>query len=102
MMHISDNRVRTSWYRVAERSQDPVYALAVLSLAERWAELMEVRLAAGENIAGIAEETRRAVTPDTDAIAPRTVWGDFIADYFEDCWRYGLAFRRWYGASRRR
>jgi hypothetical protein len=30
------------------------------------------------------------------------VWGDFIADYFEDCWRYGLAFRRWYGASRRR
>lgn len=100
-MQVTNARFRTRYYRTAERSSDPVLGLAVLSIAERWAEMMEPRLEAGETIAAIAEETFQvAATTGADALAPGTQWGDVIADYFEGCWRHGKAFRRWYKSRR--
>lgn len=99
-MQVKNAAARRSWFRVAEKSEDPVFALAMLSLAERWAEYMEPRLAAGETIADIAIETLRAAAPGTDALDPRKPAGDLVVDYLEECWSHGTQLRRWYGASR--
>lgn len=99
---VSNERAFEMWPRSARRTPDPELCLAVLDIAQRWAELMERRLTRGETIADIAMDTLRIAAPNTDAFDPYTRWGDLIADYFEECWFYGPAFRRWYGASRYR
>ena|SRR5438552_1692280 len=82
----------------AERTDDPVYLLSVLHLAERWAGLMEQRLSAGEIFADMAGTTLRMVISST-ALDPHTHWGDVVAEYLEDCWLYGREYREWYGPS---
>ena len=99
-MQVKNARARRLWFRTAERSVDPILALAVLGLAERWANYMEVRLEAGETVAAMALETLRLAAPGTDALDPHQWLGDIVVDYLEECWHYGVQLRRWYGASR--
>jgi len=98
-VQITDAQAYASWHRAANRTNDRA-GPAILKLAERWANLMEPRLADGKNIADIGMDTLSIVMEGSDALDPGTMLGDVAADFLEECWLHGKAFRRWYGASR--
>lgn len=96
-MLVKDERAWSNWRKVATNSRDPEWVLAVLTLAERWAAAMEKYLVSRTStIPDMAVFTLRQTVRGTHVLDPHTNWGDFVADYLEECWLYGPEFHQWY------
>lgn len=97
-MKVKSKRARRIWYERSERTSDPVLALAMLTITERWAGLMEPYLAAGTPMSVVAEPTHKAAARDHPDLALHSALCDSMVDYLEACWVHGRALRKWYGA----
>jgi len=76
---------------VATNSRDP-YSLAVVTYAERWANLMEKLITKGANIINIAEKT--SYTADTDGITG-FMYGCAVQG-LATFWEHGELLRKWH------
>jgi len=84
-------RDEQGWNETVEANQDP-YGKAGVSYAERWADLMEKRMADGESLADIAEETSHAA--DTEGITG-FMYGCAVS-ILAQVWKHGEELRRWH------
>jgi len=87
-MEFSDE---AGWNKFVEVNSDG-YGSGVVRYAERWAKLMQVRMAKGQTIADMAEETSRdadneGITVDFYGCAVRTL---------AQTWKHGKALRLWH------
>jgi hypothetical protein len=79
------------WRAFVENNTDP-YGGAVVTYAERWARLMQVRLAAGESLAAIADATSSEA--DIEGITG-FMYGCAVATLAKT-WKHGEELRRWH------
>lgn len=70
---------------------DP-YGAAVVTYCERWAELMETRLSAGETVAQCAKETSRDADPEG---LTGFQYGCAVS-VLAACWAHGEELRQWH------
>jgi len=83
------------WQQYVEVNSD-LYGSATVQYAQRWAELMEERMSAGESIAeGMAKETSHAA--DTDGITV-FMYGAAVS-ILSHFWEYGEELRQWHNLS---
>ncbi len=68
------------------------YGSAVFRYAERWADMMEERIANGEKIEDIAKEL--SFKADTEGIIWIHVW--LAVGILSECWEYGEELRKWH------
>lgn len=76
---------------VTVNSKDP-YSNAVVRYAERWANLMEFRIASGDKIVDIADSTSREA--DTEGITG-FMYGCAV-NVLSQLWEYGEELRKWH------
>ncbi|HEU5121304.1 MAG TPA: hypothetical protein VFT59_00515 [Candidatus Saccharimonadales bacterium] len=95
-MRIKNHQMRRAMYRTAEKSSDPVLGLAVLTIAEKWAEDMERRIDDGERLEAIAIEIHQHVTGGAEGLRLHTEFGDIMVNYLNDCWTEGKQLADWY------
>jgi len=81
----------STWKEGLEKNQDP-YGHAVYTFAERWARLMETRIANGEAIADCADEVCHLA--DNEGITG-FMYGCAVS-ILSRCWKYGEELRRWH------
>lgn len=81
------------WKRCTDNNQDS-YGKGINDYAERWANLMETRLASGESLADIALPT--SFEADTDGITG-FMFGAAVATLVE-VWEHGAALRTWHNS----
>ena len=79
------------WKKSVKANQDP-YGAAAHTFAERWANLMEARLADGETIADCADETSHEA--DTEGITG-FMYGCAVS-ILARVWKHGEALRCWH------
>lgn len=79
------------WAKARAANTDP-YGNAVMVYAERWADLMEAKMAAGETLEAVAEPTSREA--DTEGITG-FMYGAAVATLAK-AWAHGEALRRWH------
>lgn len=84
-------RDKGGWDKGVENNQDP-YGAAVYRYAEKWADMMEARLAAGETVAQCAKETSHEA--DTEGITG-FMYGCAV-NVLAHCWEHGEALRLWH------
>ena len=72
-------------------AQDP-YGGAVISYAERWAEMMESRMEKGEKLEDVANECSNEA--DTEGITG-FMYGAAVS-VLASCWEHGEELRRWH------
>lgn len=99
-MKIANPRRHRAWYRAAEKSPDPVLALAVLTLAERWATALEEQIDGGQPLEAAAAGTHRAVTGGADGVQLHAGLGTVMIDFLADCWAHGNQLRNWHASLR--
>ena len=80
-----------AWDEWLAGNQDP-YGKAVMEYAERWAGLMESRLAGGAELEDIAKDTSHEA--DTEGITG-FMYGAAVST-LASCWEHGDALRRWH------
>lgn len=68
------------------------YGKAILDYAERWADLIEAKIAEGAKLEDVAEETSREA--DTEGITG-FMYGAAVKTLF-DVWAHGDRLRRWH------
>lgn len=90
-MKIANDDVWATW---TKNNQD-VYGSAILRYAERWADMMEARMSAGESLESIAKETSHAA--DTEIISGY-MYGAAV-QVLASAWVHGEALRRWHNIS---
>jgi hypothetical protein len=101
IMKIKNERVRRRRYLTVEKSKDPILGLAILHIAERWADALERLLETGAELSEVAEATHAYATNSAVALELHGKICDVMVEYLEDCWRhYGSALARWYKAGR--
>lgn len=79
------------WEKAKKANSDP-YGGAVITYAERWARLMEARMAKGEKIADIADECSRLA--DEEGITG-FMYGCAVSTLAR-VWKHGEALRLWH------
>lgn len=79
------------WQAGREKNQDS-YGAAIFNYAETWARLMQARLAQGEALSAVAEET--SFQADVDGLTG-FMYGCAVS-ILSDCWRHGEELRRWH------
>ena len=79
------------WEKGLAANKDP-YGGAIYVFAERWANLMEDRMAKGETLPGIAKDTGHEA--DTDGITG-FMYGCAVSA-LALCWEHGEELRRWH------
>ena len=82
---------RSLWERYVEINVD-AYSACTIRYAERWADLMEERMAQGEALESIAKET--SYEADTEAITG-FMYGMAVA-ILSQYWKHGEELRRWH------
>lgn len=82
---------KNQWAECVKNNSDP-YGLATVQYAERWAELMETKLATGKSIEGCAKTTSHDA--DTDEITG-CMYG-YAVLILSAVWVYGEALRIWH------
>jgi len=80
------------WTKSVEANKDSDYGNGVSTYAERWADLMEARLAQGESVAGCAEETSHDA--DTEGITG-FMYGCTVS-ILSQVWEHGEELRLWH------
>lgn len=98
-MQVKNWRRRAKAYKVVEQSSDPILGLAVLGFAEIFASTMEQRLDVGESMDDVASAGVRMARDNFRGevtFEPHTPWGDVVAEYLRDCWKYGRQYWKWY------
>lgn len=86
---------RDKWIHWYESNKSDAYGMAILNYAERWAELMEARIAAGESLSMVAKETSHVA--DTEGITG-FMYGAAVHT-LADCWIHGEELRQWHNLS---
>ncbi len=81
----------TGWQAARAANTDP-YGKAVLDFAERWADLMEAKMATGETLEAVAESTSHEA--DTEGITG-FMYGAAVST-LSQCWAHGEQLRRWH------
>ena len=79
------------WEKTRAANTDS-YGGGVIAFAERWADLMEKKIAGGENLADIAKMTSHEA--DADGITG-FMYGCAVS-ILAQVWRHGEALRRWH------
>ena len=79
------------WHTYVAKNTDG-YGAGIIAYAQRWAELMETRIAAGEDLMQCAEPTSHEA--DTNGITG-FMYGAAVAT-LAGCWVYGEQLRRWH------
>lgn len=97
-MKVTSPRRQRAWYRAAEKSPDPVLALAVLTLAERWATAIEEQIDGGQPLEAAAADAHRAVTGGAGGVQLHAGLGTVMVDFLADCWEHGARLRNWHAA----
>lgn len=87
-MKVKDAEV---WQKWVESNQD-AYGSAVIRYAERWADLMETRMAEGADLEAIAEETSREA--NTEGITG-FMYGAAVS-VLASSWEHGEDLRIWH------
>lgn len=82
---------QADWQKWVENNQDP-YGKACVDFAERWANLMETKIAEGAKLEDIAEKAGREA--DTDGITG-FMYGCAV-QMLAQCWKHGEQLRRWH------
>ena len=82
------------WQKFVEMNDDP-YGKACVDYAERWADLMEVKLVLGEKLETVAEKTSHDA--DTDGITG-FMYGAAVS-MLALCWEHGEELRRWHNLA---
>ena len=80
-----------AWQSRRDNNTDP-YGGGVISYAERWADLMEARMAEGHTLEEVAKDTSRKA--DSDGITG-FMYGAAVA-VLASVWEHGEALRRWH------
>lgn len=80
-----------AWNEWVEVNQEP-YGRAVFEYAERWADMMEAKMAEGAKLEDIAKECSREA--DTEGIT-RFMYGCAVS-ILAICWEHGEKLRRWH------
>lgn len=71
------------------------YGSEIIRFSERWADLMEEKMASGARLKDIAEET--SYEAGTEGINP-WMFGHSLRVLVK-CWKHGNALRRWYNSK---
>lgn len=87
-MNISD---QNAWQRWVDNNQDP-YGSGVIRFAERWADLMEAKMAEGATLEDIAEATSHEA--ETEGITG-FMYGAAVS-VLATSWEHGDQLRRWH------
>ena len=87
-MQVLDQQLYDGW---KAKNEDP-YGAAVFRFAERWADLMEARLASGSTLTDCADETSREA--DDEGITG-FMYGMAVS-ILSQVWVHGEALRRWH------
>lgn len=87
-MHIKD---QDAWQAWVDNNTDP-YGAAVVHYAERWADLMEGRMADGESLVDIAKQTSHEA--DTEGITG-FMYGAAVS-ILSSSWVHGEKLRLWH------
>ena len=82
---------KDGWDRTVAANTDP-YGGACISYMERWADLMEARMAAGEELEAVAEATSHEA--DTEGITG-FMYGVSVS-ILSKVWEHGERLRRWH------
>lgn len=82
----------SAWAKYRKNNEDDDYGECCLRYAARWANLMDVRIAAGEKLEDIANSTSHEA--DTEGITG-FMYGAAVS-MLASCWRYGETLRRWH------
>ena len=82
------------WKKCIDNNKDP-YGSAAIRFADRWATLMEGRIAKGENIYECAEETSHIA--DTEGITG-FMYGAAVS-MLSAVWEYGEDLRKWHNGE---
>lgn len=88
-MKVNDQAEYDQW----KVNNEDAYSKAIFEFAEKWAELMEPRIEAGEKVEDIAEET------EDIAIKGSGLTGfmySMAASILAKSWVHGEQFRRWF------
>lgn len=80
------------WEQGIENQKGHSYGLGIYAYAERWADLMEARMKAGESLADVADETSHEA--DTDGITG-FMYGAAVSVLSEN-WVHGEELRQWH------
>lgn len=70
--------------------------IAVLTIAEKWADYMEERMLDGTPLERVAIETHQIATNGVDSLKLHTAWGDVMIDHLNGCWEEGERLNAWY------
>jgi hypothetical protein len=84
-------RDQEAWDKWRNNNTDP-YGGAVISYAERWADMMEQRMADGAALADVAKETSH----DADAEGITGFMYGAAVSVLASCWKHGDELRRWH------
>ena len=84
-------RDEAEWARGLENNTDP-YGAAIYQYAERWADLMEARMAAGEALEACVKETSHQA--DAEGITG-FMYGAAVAT-LSWAWEHGEELRKWH------
>lgn len=79
------------WNEWVANNTDP-YGSGVVRFAQRWAELMQARIAQGDTLESIAKDTEREA--DTEGITG-FMYGCAVS-MLAGCWVHGEALRQWH------
>lgn len=79
------------WEKTVAANTDP-YGSCVIRYAERWANLMEEKMLAGESLEDVADEASHGA--DTEGITG-FMYGAAV-NILAYSWKYGEALRRWH------
>ena len=80
-----------SWKDYVDANEDD-YGRACVEYAERWANVMEERMAAGAKLEDVAGETSHEA--DTEGITGFMYYAAVLM--LSECWEHGEALRRWH------
>lgn len=80
-----------NWNQGLKTNEDP-YGRACYTFAERWADMMEERIAKGESVADCAKDTSHAA--NTEGITG-FMYGCAVS-ILAACWEHGEELRQWH------
>ena len=87
-MQVTNYEVWQSWVT----NNTDSYGKGVIDYAQRWADLMEARIAAGDDLLSCAKDTSHQA--DTEGITG-FMYGAAVS-VLVSCWCYGEQLRRWH------
>jgi hypothetical protein len=87
---VLDQKVYDDW---KEKNSKDLYGAGIFQYVEKWANLMETRIANGELVKDIADETSRQA--DEGIGITGFMYGCAVS-ILSQCWEYGEALRKWH------